>query len=244
MKRPSRRKLILASILGSVSFAGSLFSTASINYELEVTRLDAGLGRRIAFMPDIHYHALGEEHVERALKALEGLDPEAVVIGGDLVDEETRDINGLDNLLKEIDSSERIAVLGNHEYWSGLVEVAVNALRRQGFDVLMDEFLNTSFGRVFGYDWREERVYPEISFDGLVFTHDPNAADSVRGRTLVIAGHTHGGLVIGGLTVLTNSKYNRGHYALKGSRLYVSRGLGQMLHQVRINSRPELVIIE
>ncbi|MCS7118022.1 MAG: metallophosphoesterase [Thaumarchaeota archaeon] len=244
MTYPARRKLIVASAVGSIALAAGTLSVTSINYELVVTRLDLGLGRRIAFLPDVHYHRPGEAHVERALRELQSLKPDAVVIGGDLVDEETRDIDGLHDVLSRIDSREKLAVLGNHEYWSGKVENAVGALMRHGFRVISNGYAETSFGRVFGYDWQEDRKYPRISFDGLVFAHDPNAADSVVGRALVIAGHTHGGLTIGGITVISNSKYNRGLYDLGGPKLYVSRGIGQMLHQIRINSSPELLIIE
>ncbi|MEN3048249.1 MAG: metallophosphoesterase [Candidatus Caldarchaeales archaeon] len=243
MSRVSRRKALAATVLGSFATVGSL-ALASVDYELEVTRLDVGLGGRLAFLPDVHYHSRGEAHVESALRALEGLDPDAVVIAGDLVDEETKDMEGLDSVLGRMEARVKLAVLGNHEYWSGRASATVRALRRWRFEVLTDRFAETPLGKVFGYDWREDRRYARVSTDGLVLAHDPNAADSVAGGALVLAGHTHGGLVIGGLTVLTNSRYNRGLYELRGARLYVSRGIGQMLHQVRVNSRPELLIVD
>ena len=83
-----------------------------------------------------------------------------------------------------------------------------------------------------------------MRFDGLVIVHDPNAADSVSGRAFVLAGHTHGGIVLGGFVLYSNSRYSRGLYrAVGGAELYVSRGLGQMPQQVRIGSPPELVVV-
>ncbi|MCS6788924.1 MAG: metallophosphoesterase [Aigarchaeota archaeon] len=239
----SRRKALAATLFGSLAAVGSI-ALGSIDYGLEVTKLEVGLGGRVAFLPDVHYHFRGEAHVDGALKALERLDPDAVVIAGDLVDEETKDMEGLDSVLRRTEARVKLAVLGNHEYWSGRASETANALRRWGFEVLVDRFAETPFGRVFGYDWREDRRYARVVTDGLVLAHDPNVADSVSGGAFVLAGHTHGGLVVGGLTLLTNSRYNRGLYELRGARLYVSRGIGQMFHQVRVNSRPELLIVD
>ena len=110
---------------------------------------------------------------------------------------------------------------------------------------MFNEFTETSVGSVYGYDWSESRAYPRIKFNGLVISHDPNAADSVEGDTLILAGHTHGGVNLFGVTLYSNSKYSRGLYNLpRGARLYVSRGVGQMHLLPRINSRPELLLIE
>ena len=83
-----------------------------------------------------------------------------------------------------------------------------------------------------------------MRFEGLVIVHDPNAADHVSGRAFVLAGHTHGGIVLGGFVLYSNSRYSRGLYrAAAGAELYVSRGLGQMPQQVRVGSPPELVVV-
>jgi len=78
-----------------------------------------------------------------------------------------------------------------------------------------------------------------------VIVHDPNAADHVSGSAFVLAGHTHGGITLSGLVLHTNSRYSRGLYrTVGGAELYVSRGLGQMPHQVRVGSPPELVVVK
>ncbi|MCS7146212.1 MAG: metallophosphoesterase [Nitrososphaerota archaeon] len=244
MRRISRRGFIELSLLGvTTTITTSL--AAPFNYKLEVTKLEAGLGGRLAFLPDLHYHKRGEAHVEAALYAVLKLEPDVMVFGGDLVDEETVDFDGLDLLLRELEAKRGIAVMGNHEYWSGYVARAVSALKRSGFEVLFNEHAETPLGRLFGYDWRESRVYDAVSFDGIVVSHDPHAADSVNGEALVLAGHTHGGLVLSGLTLYSNSRYTRGLFTLKGGAvLYVSRGLGQMSLTPRINARPELLVLD
>lgn len=241
--RFSRRKVLLSAAIGA-GLAASVLAP-QISYELEVSKLNLGLGRKVAFLPDLHYHWPGENHVERAVDEVRRQEPDILVIGGDLVDEETRDLNGLHTVLSYLEAGEKLAVLGNHEYWSKKAEYVASALKRNGFKLLSDEFHTTKIGRIFGYDWRENRRYPRVAVEGVVVAHDPNSADSVSGAGLVLAGHTHGGFTFGSFTLFSNSKYHRGLYRLgEGLALYVSRGLGQMLHQIRVNAKPELVILE
>ncbi|MEM0481437.1 MAG: metallophosphoesterase [Nitrososphaerota archaeon] len=244
MRRLSRRGFIGVALLG-IAAGATASSAASLNNELDITRLEIGLGARLAFVPDLHYYSRGEKRVESATDAIIRAEPDIIVLGGDLVDEETRDFEGLEEFLGMICCGEDIAVMGNHEYWSGYAGRAVTLLRRSGFKILFNKFTETSIGRVYGYDWSENRAYPRITFDGLIASHDPNAADSVEEASLVLAGHTHGGINLFGVTLYSNSKYSRGIYHLaRGIRLYVSRGLGQMRLQPRINSRPELLLVE
>ncbi len=219
--------------------AGSLIGPPRI----DVTEIELGLGRVLAFVPDLHVHYDGEPHVRAALEAIESVEPDVLVIGGDVVDELTMGLGPVERLLRRLDVPKTLAVLGNHEYWSGLAAEVVRTLRRNGCEVLLDRSTRIGETYLLGLDWRETRSYGSVRFDGLVIVHDPNAADSVSGRAFVLAGHTHGGIALGGLVLYTNSRYNRGRYrAEAGAEVYVSRGLGQMPQQVRIGSPPELVV--
>jgi len=240
-----RRQFLTGTIVGGAALFVSAAALRSVDYSLEVTHLHVGLGARLTFLPDLHIHEIGEAHVEKTLKALEDVDTDMLVIGGDLVDEETKNLEAVGKFLDQLDVKEKLSVLGNHEYWSGHAKEVAAALRSRGFEVLLNEHVQTSVGPVFGYDWSEERRYQELRLNGLVIAHDPNAADSVKGRALVLSGHTHGGLVLNGHTIYSNSRYVRGHYRLGGEvHLYVSRGVGQMSFQFRVWSRPELLILD
>ncbi|MCS7142499.1 MAG: metallophosphoesterase [Aigarchaeota archaeon] len=237
----SRRSLILGGLL-SISLA-ALLPQINNRDEVYVTRLDLGIGGTLAFLPDLHLHEADE--VERVMSALSDLRPDVVVIGGDLVDEETQRFDVVDDFLRGLDAREKLAVLGNHEYWSLKDGECIASLRRWGFTVLHGMRYDSKVGQLYGFDWSESRVYNRLKFDGIVIAHDPNSADYVDGAALVLAGHTHGGLMMGDFPVITNSRYTRGLYEFRdGKRLYVSRGLGNMRLQVRINSPPELLIVE
>jgi len=235
----SRREFLIS--------AAAMISSATLYSYLEtqrilMTRLEMGLGSKLAFIVDTHTHGFGE--VEREVVRILGKeDPDMILLGGDIIDEFTSSLKPVHLYLSQLEAEEKYAVLGNHDYWCGRVGDLVAMLRDLGFKVLRDEFADTGIGRIFGVDWRDDRNYPSNIKGDLILTHDPNAAKSADGR-IVLAGHTHGGVVIGGVTIFSNSIYTRGLYRLGDDEiLYVSRGLGQM-YPLRPTSPLELVILE
>jgi len=237
----SRRQFIAIS---SLALAGACLSVGYVTTkELEVTRIDLGLGRKIVFLADLHIHGV-DDVKENVLSIVAKEQPDAVLIGGDTVDTLTLSMEVVDSYISRLEAKEKFAVMGNHEYWSGKAEDFSKILKNNGFILLKDSSAQASFGKIYGLDWRDDRNYPERKLEGLVIVHDPNAALSISGAQAVLAGHTHGGVVIAGWTVYSNSVYTRGLYRLKdGGVLYVSRGLGQLL-PLRYTSPLELVIAE
>lgn len=85
--------------------------------------------------------------------------------------------------------------------------------------------------------------------------HYPSGIDGVAGTEvdLYLCGHTHGGQVAlplyGAIITLsrTGKKYERGHYRVESTDMYVSRGIGMeggAAPRVRFWSRPEVVVID
>ncbi|GAB6085061.1 metallophosphoesterase [Alkaliphilus crotonatoxidans] len=86
----------------------------------------------------------------------------------------------------------------------------------------------------------------------ILLSHRPElfnvyAAHSID---LILSGHAHGGQVrlpfVGGLVAPNQGlfpKYDEGIYEIGPSKMVVSRGLGNSIFPVRINNRPELVVI-
>jgi len=180
---------------------------------------------------------------EDIIELVDGEEPDIIMLGGDTVDELTVDIKSASKSLSSLEAREKFAVMGNHEYWSGKARELAEVLKGQGFKVLYDSVVPSAVGKVYGLDWKEDRKYPQIKSEGIVIVHDPNAAMSVSGSALILAGHTHGGVVLFGLKY-SNSVFTRGLYKINGgSVLYVSRGLGQMFPW-RLSSPLELVVIE
>lgn len=93
------------------------------------------------------------------------------------------------------------------------------------------------------------------NFDGykVLLSHRPELFESyVRNEmNLVLSGHAHGGQIhlpfIGGLVAPDQGffpKYTSGVYEEEDTQMVVSRGLGNSILPIRINNRPELIIIQ
>ena len=238
-----RRDILRASLMGvtALGLTASAMGYAETR-RVEVTRLDVGLGGKIAFLTDTHIHELGE--VEEEIIQLTNREaPDIIIIGGDIVDRLTTSMKPVREYLASLEAREKLAVLGNHDYWSGLSDKVSKILKENNFKILKDTTTDSTIGKIYGVDWRDSRTYPKISFEGLIISHDPNAADYVSGSGIILAGHTHGGVVVANYPIVTNSKYTRGMYRIgENLAIYVSRGLGQML-PIRITSPLELLII-
>ena len=234
----SRRAFLISAAIAS---SATLYSYLETRRILK-TKLEIGLGSKLAFIVDTHTHDFGE--VEREVVRILGEeDPDMILLGGDIIDEFTNSLKPVRRYLSQLEAEEKYAVLGNHDYWCGRAGELVAMFKDLGFKVLRDEFADTGIGRIFGVDWRDDRNYPSNIRGDLILTHDPNAAKSADGK-IILAGHTHGGVVIGGVTIFSNSIYTRGLYRLGDDEiLYVSRGLGQM-YPLRPTSPLELVILE
>ncbi|MDW8084223.1 MAG: metallophosphoesterase [Candidatus Caldarchaeum sp.] len=233
-----KRRLLLGALAAS-TLPAVLFTDES--HRLEKTIIEAGLGVKLVFLPDLHIHHR-ERRVDDVLRILEAEDPDIVVLGGDLVDEYTRDDHYVKEVITEIQANEKYFVMGNHEYWSGKDSMVRKILNQTGYREIRGALESPKIGKIYGFDWNDERRYPESSVEGLVVAHDPNAFDFVRGRCLMLAGHTHGGLVVGGVTIYSNSTYVRGYYRSGEKSLYVSRGLGHII-PLRPFSSLEFVIV-
>jgi hypothetical protein len=209
---------------------------------IEVKHLDINLGKRIAFLADFHINALGglENDIVRLVN---GEHPDIIMLGGDTVDEYTSDMETVSRCLSELEAKQKFAVMGNHEYSSGRVEGLTKILDDLGFDVLFNSEASSLAGKVYGFDWRDDRKYPQIDAEGIVLVHDPNAAESISGSSIILSGHTHGGVEIAGIG-FSNSLYTRGLFKLNESTtLYVSRGVGQIFPW-RLTSPLEIVLVE
>jgi predicted MPP superfamily phosphohydrolase len=239
----STRRGLLKLGVGSALGGLGLFTFLANEVErLTVTRMDVGLPSKAVFLTDLHIH-LGTSYLDRLADTISEEEPDIILLAGDTVDEYTGDRSAVEGFIKSLNAVEKFAVMGNHEYWSEQAAWVNRLLKENGFTVLYNNSVGSSAGKITGLDWDEGRQYPALHTDGLVIVHDPNAALHISGNCLILAGHTHGGIVLGQTTLYSNSYFVRGLYELgPGTTLYVSRGLGQII-PLRINSSPELVIL-
>lgn len=91
------------------------------------------------------------------------------------------------------------------------------------------------------------------SYYSILLSHRPELIEiySDNSINLVLSGHAHGGQFrfpfVGGIIAPDQGifpKYTAGKYVIGQTQMVVSRGLGNSIIPIRINNRPELVVIE
>ena len=96
------------------------------------------------------------------------------------------------------------------------------------------------------------RLHREARGFTLLLSHHPEEFDTYCdvGVDLALCGHTHGGQLripyLGGVIAPHQGffpKYDAGLYENRGTRMIISRGLGNSLCPLRVNNRPELVVV-
>lgn len=95
-------------------------------------------------------------------------------------------------------------------------------------------------------------LLPEDEFS-VTLAHRPELMDVYTecGAPLVLSGHAHGGQIrlpgIGGLIAPGQGlfpKYTEGKYEENGTTLVVSRGIGNSVLPLRVNDRPQIVVVQ
>lgn len=272
-KRKKRKLLICILILGVLAvtlFRGLDTALAVRFYTVETGKLEGGV--RLVLITDLHSCGYGEGQRE-LLDAVEAQAPDAVLLGGDIVDDDKR--QPIENALTAVRSlAERYPtyyVTGNHEFWTREVEAIRARLTACGATLLAGDCAELEVRgqkiQICGIDdpdvgeseWREQLERVTASADPEAFTvlltHRPERVEDYEGRgfDLVLAGHAHGGQwrlpgIINGLLAPNQGlfpKYAGGRYELGETTLVVSRGLARETTRVpRIFNPPEVVIVD
>ena len=87
----------------------------------------------------------------------------------------------------------------------------------------------------------------------VLLSHRPELLETYAqcGVDLVLSGHVHGGQVripfVGGLVAPNQGlfpKYDAGMFIKENTTMIVSRGIGNSIIPIRVNNRPEVILIE
>ncbi len=230
-----------------------------------ITLQEAGLpdgfdGYRIAHVSDFHGTASMTDDVVEALKNAK---PDIICITGDLIDSRR---GGTKAALSLAEAASAIApcyyITGNHEnrLSSELYNGLLDGLKDSGVTILDDKQAilerNDEQIAIVGHFWGDTENVGGISdFDGyrVLLSHQPEAINdyAAAGYDLVLSGHAHGGQFrlpfIGGLFAPGQGffpRYDAGLFVQESTNMVVSRGIGNSLFPLRVNNRPEVVVIE
>jgi predicted MPP superfamily phosphohydrolase len=209
---------------------------------------------RIVHLSDLHYRG-NRGYLQRVVQLVNDQQPDLICFTGDFVVSARQ----LDGALEELANlfAPVYAVAGNWDYWSHAdLSKAARVCERSGGELLDDETLvlpefdlAISGARGQRTDWLEKPAAARH----LLLVHYPHYAAKLAEHQLsfdlILAGHSHGGQVrlplIGAIAVpYAVGRYDLGRYETPAGPLYVTSGIGTSAFPMRLNCRPEIVVID
>ena len=251
---------LVASLL-TVAF-GSLnaFSPVIRTEKLVTDKLAPGTSYRLALISDVHLgRILGRSYAEKLTQRLNQLQPDTVLIAGDLIDERIAYVEEDHSLaaLAQLKAPKGVYLaFGNHEYidnptrWHALVESQGIRVLRDASTVIdgklkitgLNDFrADSSTGALKSLAWENDKYY------SVLIDHQPRRmlAAAANGYDLYLSGHTHTG------QLFPNRQITKRMYLLDFGRrefgkltAITSSGYGFWGPPVRTEAAPEIVLIE
>jgi predicted MPP superfamily phosphohydrolase len=180
----------------------------TVNYESICGKLDQD--RRVVLLSDLHIgYFVGKEHIRRIAEAVNSLNPDIVVISGDIFNgggtEECSELSGAAEELRSIQARYGVyAVTGNHDP-SPSDEKFLSFIQDSGIILLQDELCDAGGMVLAGRPTktRPRKTLGTLLKDAdrgkpiLVIDHDPMGICEAREKKAdyVMCGHTHRGQV-------------------------------------------------
>ncbi len=232
------------------------------HFSIDVPNLEASR-LRIVHVSDLHVtSSLPWSYYEEIHATVRGLAPDLIVMTGDYVSHADR-IGLFARWLETLQKTRfgAFATLGNHDYGTEAPEDVRGVLRNAGVHVIGGSCKTVQADgaslRICGTDdpWGPTLDGVTIKSGGpplIALTHSPDNIYALRdlGVTAVFAGHTHGGQIrlpgLGALLVPSRfgRRFDRGHFVVDGTHLFVSAGLGADAPPLRLWCPPQLLAVD
>jgi len=221
------------------------------------------VGMRIAQISDVHMGLIVRgPRLDKIVDLVNGLQPDLIVITGDLVDAEALQMGEMMQPLMRLKSKYGVfAVPGNHEYFAG-IDRAQAFIEEAGVTMLRNRWVTIAGGlQLVG---RDDPVSPRVTgvavpplseiMEGtdpskptVLLYHTPDSTFQelqALGVNLQLSGHTHKGqLWPFNLIVRVIFKTYYGRFTSGDTTIYVSRGTGTWGPPMRVGARPEITAI-
>ena len=249
-----------------VSYALGLQSGRPVHVDtvgVPVSRTNGVRPLRVAFASDFHAGATTSSRVlAKACAALDALEPDVLLLGGDFVSVRADDIHALAPLLAKVRAPlGKFGVFGNHDLRANR-GVLAEALAAAGVRMLVNEVVRLPAPhddvRIVGLDdpirgTPRGEVLDETDGMRILLMHAPDGLLAAGNRhfDLALCGHTHGGQIVlpgGVMPYLPHGTLSReypvGVFQLEGDRtLLVSRGVGCSTVPVRFSCPAEIHVV-
>lgn len=222
-------------------------------------------GTTILQISDLHAGGLvSQKQIDSIFQITKELEPDLIVITGDLIDGSTKEQGKSVVSLGELEPKEGLYfVTGNHEYYSGvsdwltyLEKLGVRVLQnervrigneREGFDLAGVHDPTSARFASGGPDLEKALQGRDVKVALVLLAHNPRNIEESRdaGVDLQISGHTHAGqLWPFNFIVKIFYPHVEGLYQVGETQLYVNPGTGYWGPPMRLGTRSEITLIE
>ncbi|WP_134704443.1 metallophosphoesterase [Ammoniphilus sp. YIM 78166] len=250
--------LVLFSLVAYGSY--NTYSPTLQTYDIHIDKGNRPQQLKVVLVSDMHFGLLsGIDHAQRMVNEINMLQPDIVMIPGDIIDDDIRPYlrQGIDKIMTQIQAPYGVyASLGNHDKHNGPMAEVIQTLEKSGMHVLYDETLAVNENiQLIGRKDRSERNRATLAslLEGvdtekttILLDHQPYELDVAQklGIDLVLSGHTHHGQVYPG-NFITERLFENDWGYLQKEQLHsiVSCGFGFWGPPLRLGSRSEIVQI-
>jgi uncharacterized protein len=254
--------IIVLLILAEIYFETNLPKIALVNIKTDKFKAKG----KLKLLQITDYHNF--KYSSRVLKLVRKVQPDIIVITGDLIDKVTEDYNNVYRFLKElVHINENVYyVPGNHELKSSNMDNLLEGIAKQNIKALINSNDTGIFQanpiNICGIDYSStERGDLAKTVQGInteLFTvllcHKPDIVKDYSNIPcdIILCGHTHGGQIrfpLMGAAIAPDQgflpKYNKGLYKIdKDTTLYIDSGVGTTKMPVRFMNRSQISLIE
>jgi len=256
----------LASVLFGLAFLATIYGLINGQW-LRVSRVTVRLshlpqawqGRTAALVTDLHLGLLsGPDFLRRVIDRLRSVQPDVVLIGGDMFDGPSLGVDRLVAPWREFSAPQGIYyVTGNHDEFTDRV-VFLKASARVGIRVLNNEKVTLDGLQLIGLHDAEagnpaelrsilRRVQVDRQHASILLAHRPVnlRVTEEEGVSLQLSGHTHGGQVWpwNWLVSRIYGRFASGLSRLGRLQVYTSNGVGTWGPPLRVGTKAEIVLI-
>jgi len=254
--------LILSLITPLIALYNQLRDPVVKTIEFSVNKSHfTGKSFSIIQLSDLHLsNSSSHKWLERIVKQTNQLEPDLVVITGDLLEEEIQDQDKFAGIFRNLKSRHGVlAITGNHEYYAG-IENFMEFAQRANLKVLRNDHISIAEAvEIVGIEddaaknMGGQKPDMDAAFRGvdpnrlvIFLNHRPTLFQEAmaRGTDLQLSGHTHNGQIFPyNLIVSAIFKYSYGLYREGDSYIYTSSGTSLWGPPMRLPGRSEIVKI-
>jgi predicted MPP superfamily phosphohydrolase len=267
VKIPASNKGTMAILLAlSVSFFGVWNASHKRIIEVDIPISGLNTDIKAVHLTDIHLgHIYGNKHLQEIVTKTNEQQPDVVFVTGDLFDGKIGLSRASVDAFKDFDAPVYF-VEGNHDRYSGTQKIK-KQLSSLGVNVLENEVTHFNQLQIIGLDHmradantagmhasdddtsvkstlEELDIFPNKPT--ILLHHSPDGVEyaNKHGVDLFLAGHTHAGQMFPVIFVAKwMFAYNKGLHDFKGTKMYVSQGVGTFGPPLRVGTSSEITVL-